>query len=267
LPKIATFEGLGTLVTGASAGIGREIALEAARRKARLVLSARRLLRLEELAEECRRLGAPEVHVEPADLARREEVEALARRSAEALGSVDVVVANAGFGLAGLFERASADRMSEMLDVNVRATVLLVRALLPPMLRAGRGGVLVVSSMAGILPAPFQAAYAGTKAYLLNWAESLHQEAKDRGVVVTALCPGTTDTEFFEVSGYRSTSKYLESRMSPVLVARAGLDGLARGRIRVVPGGKNRFLVFLGTRLSPRRLVGAVSRRLMMGRR
>jgi short-subunit dehydrogenase len=266
VPKIATYEGLGVLVTGASAGIGREIAFEAARRRARLLLSARRLLRLEEVAEECRRLGSPEVHVEPADLGRREEVETLARRASEALGAVDVVVANAGFGLAGLFERASPERMCEMVDVNVRGTVLLVRALLPPMLRAGKGGVLVVSSMAGILPAPFQSAYAGTKAYLLNWSESLHQEAKDRGVVVTALCPGTTDTEFFEVAGYRSTSKYLESRMSPALVARVGLDALARGRIRAVPGFANRFLVFLGTRLSWRSLVGSVSR-LMMGRR
>jgi short-subunit dehydrogenase len=265
--RIPTYEGLGALVTGASSGIGKEIALELARLGARLVVSARRLERLEGIAEQCRSLGSPEVHVEPAELANREEVERLAERATKSLGAVDVLVANAGFGAAGLFERSDPDRLSEMIDVNVRAAVLLARALLPGMLDRGRGGVLAVSSMAGILPAPYQSAYAGTKAYLVNWAESVHQETKGRGVAVTALCPGVTATEFFEVAGYRATTKFLDSRMAPDRVARAGLRALSRGQVRVVPGFGNRLLVFLGMRLSSRRLVGWVSKRLMMGRR
>jgi len=262
----SAFSGLGVLVTGASAGIGVALARRLADAGARLALSARRVDRLEETAAACRAAGAPEVHVIAADLGDRAAAERLAASATERLGAVDVLVNNAGFGVAGLSERAPTDRVTAMIDVNVVAPVALTRALLPGMLERRKGYVLNVASMAGILPAPFQAGYAGTKAFLLNWSESLREEVRARGVVVTALCPGVTDSEFFEVAGYRGSNKFLKHRMSADKVAAVGLAALARGKPRVVPGALNKTLVFVGTRLSPRWLTQSVARRLMVRR-
>ena len=133
-------------------------------------------------------------------------------------------------------------------------------------LKAGTGYVLSVASMAGIMPAPYQAGYAGTKAFLLNWSESFREEVRSRGIRVTALCPGITDTEFFEAAGYRGANKFTSSKMPADRVAKAGLRALACDRPRVVPGVVNKILIFAGTRLSPRSLVQFVARKLMARR-
>jgi short-subunit dehydrogenase len=206
------------------------------------------------------------VHVLEGDLADRAFPARLAERASASLGAVDLLALNAGFAVPGLSERASVERVNGMIEVNVVSSVALARALLPGMLERRRGWILTVSSMAGILPAPYQAAYAGTKAFLLNWTESLREEVKDRGVVVSAVCPGITDTEFFEAAGYRGSNKFTRSKMSPDRVARAGLRALLARKPRVVPGALNATLVFVGMRLSPRRLVQVVSRKLMMRR-
>ena len=263
--RIASYRDLGVLVTGASSGIGRECARLLAKDGARLALSARRKDRLEELAEECRRLGAPQAHAVPADLAVDGEADRVAEEAERLLGGVDVLVNNAGFGLPGPFVRSDPDRTEQMLRLNVLAATRLLRRLLPGMLSRDRGGVLNVASMAGFQAAPYQAAYAGTKAFLLDLSESVHQEVKHTGVSVTALCPGVTDTEFFDHPGYRNRGKYLERRMDAVRVAKVGLRGLSRGKMTVVPGFGNRFLLGL-ERLMPRRVVAEISRRLMGGR-
>jgi uncharacterized protein len=254
------------LVTGASSGIGAAIARRLASAGARLVVTARRADRLDALAAECRTSGAPEVHVVVDDLADRAAPERVARAAIERLGTIDVLVNNAGFAVPGLTERSPLDRTLRMIDVNVCAPVALTRLLLPPMLDRGRGFILSVASMAGILPAPFQAGYAGTKAFLLNWSESLREEVRRRGVCVTALCPGVTDSEFFEAAGYRGSNAFVKRRMPADRVARAGLAALAKGRARVVPGFVNRTLVFVGMRLSPRWLVQRVAAGLMRRR-
>ena len=176
------FAGLGVLVTGASSGIGVALARRLAAGGARLALSARRVDRLEETAAACRAAGASEVHVVADDLADRAAAERLAAAATERLGAVDVLVNNAGFAVPGLSERAPTDRVAAMIDVNVVAPVALTRVLLPGMLERRKGYVLNVASMAGILPAPYQAGYAGTKAFLLNWSESLREEVRARGV-------------------------------------------------------------------------------------
>ncbi len=266
MARTSPFAGAGALVTGASSGIGVAIARRLAADGARLALTARRADRLEQVAALCREAGSPEVHAIPEDLGDPAAPERLAPRATSCLGGVDVLVDNAGFAVPGLFEKTSLERTRSMIEVNVTAHVALTRLLLPAMLERGRGHVLVVASMAGMLPAPFQSAYAGTKAFLLGWGESLRQEVLSRGVRVTVLCPGVTDTEFFGVAGYRNASKFLKHRMPADRVARVGLRALAKGRPCAVPGAVNKILVFAGTRLSPRRFAGWVSRRLMASR-
>ncbi len=262
----SAFQDARALVTGASSGIGLAVAKRLASRGVRLALTARRAERLAEAAAACRALGAPSVETLVADLADPAAPARLAEEATKALGGVDLLVLNAGFAVPGLSERASPERVERMIRVNVTSHVALTRLLLPPMLERGKGWILVVSSMAGILPAPWQASYAGTKAFLLNWGESLREEVFSRGVHVTALCPGITDTEFFSAAGYTGSNSFVARRMDADKVAKAGLVALARGKPRVVPGALNKTLVFAGTRLAPRRLVGWTARKLMRRR-
>lgn len=252
-------------MTGASSGIGAALARALARDGAALALSARRADRLDALAAECRALGAPAAHVVADDLGDVAGPARVAAAAVALLGGVDVLVNNAGFGVPGLSERMPLDRALAMVDVNVRAPLVLTRTLLPAMVERRRGWVLQVASVAGLAPSPYHAAYAGTKAFLANWAESMHEELRGRGVVVTALCPGVTDTEFFDAAGYPK-SGFLARRMSSEKVARVGLAALAKGRARAVPGLLNKLLVVVGTRLAPRGLTRRVAGRLMRGR-
>ena len=264
--RIESFAGMGCLVTGASAGIGREIARLLADAGARLVVTARREDRLAELCEELRTRGAREAHAAPIDLAAADGVDRVIAAAESALGHVDVLINNAGFAVPGSFLRSAEERTAAMIAVNVTAATLLLRRLLPGMVKRERGGVLNVASVAAFQAAPYQSAYAGTKSYLLNLSESVYQEVKHTNVAVTALCPGVTDTEFFDAAGYRNLGPYMNRRMSAVKVARLGLKGLRRGKPVVVPGFVNRALLFV-ERFTPRALVGEVSRRLMGGRK
>ncbi len=260
------FHDVGALVTGASSGIGVAIAKELAREGARLALTARRGDRLEAVAAECRTLGSPSVSVIVDDLADPEAAARVAAKATAALGAVDLLVNNAGFAVPGVSEKADPARVARMIQVNCASPVALTRLLLPPMLERGRGWILNVASMAGIVPAPFQAGYAGTKAFNLNWSESLREEVSSRGVVVSALCPGVTDTEFFEAAGYRHLGPFMKNRMAAEPVARAGLKALRKKKPRVVPGAFNKTLMFVGVRLAPRRLLQFVARKLMGSR-
>lgn len=264
--RIESFEDLGCLVTGASAGIGREIARQLAAEGARLAITARRRDRLDALATELVANGAKAAHVIEADLAQREDVDRVADEAEAHLGRVDVLINNAGFSVPGPFVRSDADRTLSMVAVNVVAATVLARRLLPSMVKRDLGGVLNVASIAGFQAAPYQAAYAGTKAYLLDFSESVHQETKHTKVAVTTLCPGVTDTEFFDAAGYRNLGRYLDRRMPADVVARAGLKGLKRGRMTVVPGALNRTLLFV-QRFTPRTVTAEIARRLMAGRK
>jgi hypothetical protein len=266
MARITSFEGLGCLVTGASSGIGRDLALLLAEESARLVLLARREERLRELAEACTRRGAQVAYVLPCDLAGPEAPAWAAEMATNHLGAVDVLVNNAGFSVPGVFPRTDRKRLLAMLQVNVVAAVELAHRLLPGMIARDRGGVLNVASMAGYQPAPYTSAYGATKAFLLNWSDGVHQELKHTNVAVTALCPGVTDTEFFEAAGYRNLTGFLNRRAPCLPVARAGLEALRRGRMEVLPGWTNRLAVF-AERFLPRRLVAAISARMMGGRR
>ena len=166
--RIASYKDLGCLVTGASSGIGADIARLLAREGARLVLTARREDRLIALAEECRELGAMVAYAIPADLSDPAGPAHVAQMAENHLGHVDVLINNAGFAVPGMFASSDLERTLAMLRVNVCAAVELAHRLLPGMVQRRQGGILNVSSLAGQLPAPYQSAYAGTKAFLFN---------------------------------------------------------------------------------------------------
>ena len=265
MARIASFNSLGCLVTGASAGIGRDMALQLAAEGARLVLSARREDRLRELAEACRGLGAQAAYAIPEDLADPGAPARLAEMAENHLGHVDVLINNAGFGKAGLFHKAPRERLLQMIQVNITASVDLAHRLLPGMLDRNMGAVLNVASMAAYQPAPYTSVYGATKAFLLEWSGGLHQEYKESGVIISALCPGVTDTEFFDVAGWGNISGFINRRMPSARVATVGLDALRRGKMEAMPGFQNRVAIF-AQRFLPRTWVATMSRRLMGGR-
>jgi short-subunit dehydrogenase len=222
-----------TLITGASAGLGAEFARQCAARGETLVLVARRRERLEALAAE---LG--NAHAVDADL---EAPGAAARLLAEvaSLGlHADTLINNAGFGLAGRFATLPAERQTAMIDLNVRLLTELCRLCVPDMAERGRGGILNVASTAAFQAGPNMAVYYATKAFVLSLTEALHQELKGKGVKVSALCPGPTVTEFFEVAG-AGNSRLARMGADAESVVRAGLKGLDRNRAIVIPGIAN----------------------------
>jgi uncharacterized protein len=221
------------LVTGASSGIGAELTRQLVAAGVPVVAVARRAERLDALAGE---LGSVEVLT--ADLGDRAGQAVVAARIADAERPVDLVVNNAGFGTSGAFADLDVDRLSAEIALNVDALTRLTHAALAVMVPRGRGWVLNVSSFASFQPAPRLAVYAATKAYVTSLGESLHEEVKDRGVVVTTLCPGLVRTEFQSVSntGHYQTD-FPDVLWLPLAeVAAAGLDATARGRAVVVPG-------------------------------
>ncbi|HEU4698826.1 MAG TPA: SDR family oxidoreductase [Gemmatimonadales bacterium] len=254
---------LAVLVTGASGGIGEALAERFARDGHRLVLAARGAGGLERVAGACRRLGAPAVRVVSVDLARPEGVTRLLA-AVEATGwRVDVLVNNAGVGLAGPFAEAEPDAVLGLLQLNVVALTQLTRALLPGILASGRGGVLNVASTAAFQPGPYMAVYYASKAYVLSFSEALAAEvaaaSAGRGVRVTALAPGPTHTGFAERAGVSQSRLFRLGLVADVAaVADAGYAGFRRGRRVVVPGLLNKVQV-QALRLAPRRLVARVA--------
>ena len=194
-------DGCSALITGASAGIGREFVRQLAMRARSLVLVARREQRLNELRDELRNRNPQlNVHVRVVDLCEKSQIDELVRWLEENKIDTDFLINNAGVGDTGPFATSPPQRNHEMLQVNIVALTTLTRALLPQMISRKRGGILNVSSSAGFLPIPEFNVYAATKAYVTSFSESLHAEVRGAGVTVTALCPGPVHTEFGDVA-------------------------------------------------------------------
>lgn len=231
------------------------MARELARRGYGVTLAARREDRLKKLAAELGE-GARVIACDVADAAGRD------RLIAEA-GEVEVLINNAGFSTAGRFWENDPEKEAGLVRTNIEAVVALCRAFLPGMVERGRGGVLNVASTAAFQPLPMQASYAASKAFVLSFTEALHAELAGTGVTATALCPGPVKTEFTEVAGLEEADDQLPGLFwdTPENVAKAGVNGLARGRRVVIPGTLNR-LGAIGGQHAPRSVVLRLAGRL-----
>src|SRR5450755_3550454 len=257
-------EGSSALITGASAGIGREFARQLARRASLLVLVARRRERLEELRDELTKQNPTlNVHIRETDLSDDRAVTELFDSLERENLSIDLLINNAGLGDLGLFATIELQRVKEMLAVNVTALTLLTRLLLLGMIARKRGAILNVSSSAGFMPIAGFAVYAATKAYVTSFSEAIRAELRGTRVTVTALCPGPVRTEFAEtarrpVKGAPKTVPGI-SHVSAQEVVRAGLAAVEADRTLAIPG----FVMKLGmalVRMTPMPILRLASR-------
>jgi short-subunit dehydrogenase len=249
------------LITGASSGIGLELAKLLAAEGYNLILVARSAEALGKLAADLRHEHQVDAVAVPIDLADPAAPEELYRLLDEQGIFVDVLVNNAGFGTHGPFARSDAAAELQMLQVNIAALVHLTRLFLPNMLAKNSGRVLNVASLAAFIPGPYMAGYYASKAFVLSFSEALAAEVRGLGVTVTALCPGPTDTGFQKRAGMRSTPLFQANMMTSQAVARIGYRAMLRGKPVAITGWKNKILAF-STRLTPRRLVTAVAKKL-----
>lgn len=250
-----------TVVTGASSGIGAELARVFAEGGRALVLVARRRERLEQLAADLRSRHGVAVEVIAADLEDPDAPQSLVRAIAERGIAIDTLVNNAGFGLRGRFADQSYDGLVGMVELNVVAVTKLCRLVLPGLIAARRGGVINVASTAAYQAGPNLALYYATKAFVLSLSEALHEEAKGHGVKVTALCPGPTTTEFADRANMAGLRLFKVGAMSASEVARLGVKGYEAGRAVVIPGFANR-LGSIGAQLLPRVITRRIAGRI-----
>jgi len=245
------------LVTGASSGIGLELAKCFAAGQSNLILVARNTAALETLAAELRREHGIEVHVVTADLARPDSPQKIFDELKGRGTVVDVLVNNAGFGLHGGFAELPLARQLEIIQVNVAALVALTGLFLPGMVQRKSGGILNVGSVAGFLPGPNMAVYYASKAFVQSFSEALFEELRGTGVGVTNLCPGPTESNFSQIARTYQTRTMPIAKMSAAEVAAAGHRAFRAGRCVNVPGAKNFFLAQL-TRILPRATIRKV---------
>jgi short-subunit dehydrogenase len=241
------------LITGASAGIGLAFAERLAADGYDLALVARRRERLDALAKRLRESHGTDVSVVGADLTEPSDLRGVEERLA-APPALDLLVNNAGFGTTGAFRALDPDGEEREVQLNCVALLRLTRAALPPMVARGSGAVINVSSMASFQPLPYSATYAATKAFVTSFTESLAEELRGTGVVVQALCPGFTRTEFQEVAEVDTSAIPGFAWMEPEPVVDASLAALEAREVVCVPGIANR-VVALTAKSLPRRWV------------
>lgn len=255
------------LITGASSGIGRAFAKHLARQGANLVLTARSIDRLRQTAdsiiEEIRmetggRIGnrsvAPiKIELIEADLARPESPQSIFEQTTSAGLTIDLLINNAGFGMAGPFADQMLDRQLEMIQVNVNSLVALTRLYLPGMIERKAGAIVQVASTAAFQGVPWLSLYAGTKALVMNFSEGLATECRDSGVRIMGFCPGPTESAFHQTTG--ALPHGAEKRMPTAdQVAEYALQQLERHSVIAVQGRRNRFMIFM-ERFAPRHIV------------
>ena len=250
------YTGKTALITGASSGIGRAFALALAERSMSVVLVARSSERLHALAEEVSRRYEMRAEVIAADLSQEQAALHIQQEVQQRGLVIDLLVNNAGFGANGYFETISPERDHQQVMVDVGAVVDLTHAFIPSLLERSREAAIInVASTAGFQPVPYMAVYGASKAFVLSFSQALAEEYRTRGLRVLALCPGATETDFFNIAG---ESASVGRRRTSEQVVASGLKALEQGRAVVVDGRLNAFTAQLA-RLAPRRLVTRVA--------
>src|SRR5215470_1019534 len=246
------------LITGASVGLGRELAKLFAADGHDLVLVARRKDKLDQLAAELGKGHGVAATVIASDLTDPAAPAALADKVGAAGIEVEFLVNNAGFGSNGAFHELDEKRELDMIQVNVTALVQLTRRLLPAMVARKSGRILNIGSTAGFVPGPFMADYYASKAYVISFTEAIAFELRGTGVTATVLCPGATATEFAAVAGNDKSPLFKSGVADAVSVARHGYRAMMAGRVVAIPGARNKVLI-QSLRVSPRAAIRSIA--------
>jgi hypothetical protein len=249
-----------TIITGASSGIGEAFARKLAAQGRNVLLAARSEDKLITLCNELGRMNSIRAQYLALDLSLPESPQRLFDESEKRGLVIDLLINNAGFGAFGDFEKNSLERQLNMIDLNVKALVALTYLFLGPMRERKQGSIINVASTAAFQPVPFMADYAATKAFVLSFSEALWEENRRHGVTVMALCPGVTDTNFFEAAhGQKPPAR---ASQTPEQVVDTALRGLASRKSSIVSGLAN-FMMIEAERFVPRTLIVKVAGKMM----
>jgi uncharacterized protein len=250
------------VITGASTGIGREFAQICAGRGYDLVLIARSVQALEDLAAGIREKSRRNVRVIALDLSAVDAPPKLWDALSDVASEIEILINNAGFGLTGFFAELDSEKQMEIIHLNIGALTHLSRLFLPAMIARRKGYILNVASTAAFQPGPLMAVYFASKAYVVMLSEALHNEIRDKGVIVTTLCPGPTRTEFQSRAGMDASKLFSGPNvMDARTVAEIGFKAMMGGRSLVVAGRLNGLMAFL-TRFAPRQMAASMARKL-----
>ncbi len=247
------------LITGASSGIGAELAKLCAADGYGLILIARRADRLEQLAAAMSRDFGVTVRTVAADLADPESPATIYRQTRGDV--VEILINNAGFGLRGRYDQTDWQAESRLIQVNISALAHLTKLFARDMVQRGSGRILNVGSTAAFVPGPLMAMYYSSKAFVVSFSEALANEFHGTGVSVTVLCPGPTRTEFGDAAGISDSKLFRGSAMSANDVARIGYRAMMSGKAVVIAGARNRIMIFF-SRLAPRSILATIAKRL-----
>ncbi|MBI3313479.1 MAG: SDR family oxidoreductase [Candidatus Omnitrophica bacterium] len=258
-------QGKTALVTGASGGIGYELAKLLAQDGYSLVLVARSREKLEQIARDLERAFSISIKIITKDLSQPQAAEEIFQELERESIPIDILINNAGFGHYGFFSEIDWKRQEEMIALNVTALAHLTQLFLSGMMQRKQGRILNVASTSAFQPGPLMAVYYATKAYVLSFSEAIANELKNTGVTVTCLCPGATSTDFQKNAVMGNNWLFKLNLMKADVVARIGYQGLMKGKTLVIPGWTNWLGAFL-VRFGPRKMVPEIVRMIQQSR-
>lgn len=249
------------LITGASSGIGFELARIAAQKSINLILVARNGSKLQTMKQEWEKEFSIQVVVFPCDLSKSNAAEEIENMLDQNNLSPDILINNAGFGLFGNFNETDIDKETEMLEVNIVALTQLSKVIYHRMVKKGYGKIMNIASIAGFMPGPLMAVYYASKAYVLSFSQALANEAKGTGVSITVLCPGPTESNFVSNASLESSMLFKSFGKLPLAkeVANYGFESMMKGKTLAIHGTTNRLMIFF-SRFIPRKALTSMVR-------